>query len=273
MNDIIDIVIDPELEALLPELSPDENADLIGSIVKDGFTDPIVVWLGHGCIVDGHNRYRIWRDCLGSDPDKAPEIVEKHFDNRDAVKEWMLRRQLARRNLTDAMRVTIALTLKPVIEAKAKESQKRKSADSVSMKSTKQKVDTRKELAAAAGVSEDKFRKAETVLASDNEPLKDAMLKGDVKVNTAFIEVTAAKGKGLVPVTEPRRNLKPLRCGDVYEVRQQTSKAVTRLLNRVKRTSTEAIQLLPLLANELRSNAEAFQKLAAEVEAKIGGQR
>jgi len=38
----------------------------------------------------------------------------------------MLRHQLARRNLTDAMRVHVALQLKPFIEAKAKAEQKKR---------------------------------------------------------------------------------------------------------------------------------------------------
>lgn len=39
MNDITDIHVDPELESLLPELSPDEDAALLASVTRDGFTD------------------------------------------------------------------------------------------------------------------------------------------------------------------------------------------------------------------------------------------
>ena len=65
------------------------------------------------------------------------------------------------------MRIKVTLQLKPFIEAKAKAKEaERKSTSTISSKSPA-KIDTRKELAATAGVSEDSFRKAEAVLKSD----------------------------------------------------------------------------------------------------------
>ncbi|WP_373651972.1 hypothetical protein [Schlesneria sp. DSM 10557] len=85
----------------------------------------------------------------------------------------MLRRQLSRRNLTDAARVQVALKLKPFIEAKAKASHASNSGNpKLKQPSTKSSkvygpVNTRKELATTAGVSQGTFRKAEAVLAWD----------------------------------------------------------------------------------------------------------
>ena len=262
-----DITIDPELKSLLPPLSDEENAKLIESIAKDGFADPIIVWLNHSILVDGHNRHRIWLDVYASDEDKAPAIVEKHFDSRDDVKEFMLRRQLARRNLSDAMRVKIALQLKPVIEAKAKESQKRKSADSVSMKSTKQKVDTRKEVAHAAGVSEDTVRKTEVVLNEGDDATKAAMLDGKTSVNAAHKAVTATQTTG----TSPKRQFKPLKPQDVGKAQLEIRREVKSLIARIKRTSTEAIKAMPSLANDLTTLSDTLLTLASEVTEKIGG--
>ena len=75
----------------------------------------VIVWLNHGVIVDGHNRHRIWRDVLDSDEDKAPEIREMAFADRIAVEEFMINRQLSRRNVSDAVQVKLALKLKPII--------------------------------------------------------------------------------------------------------------------------------------------------------------
>lgn len=194
MLSIKDITIDAELESLLPPLSEDENVELLKSIQRDGFTDPIIVWLGHNILVDGHNRHRIWTT-TGMSEDDAPEIIEKQFTSRDAVKEWMLRRQLARRNLTDAMRVMVALQLKPMVQAKAKEKQASGGGDkktpdrSVSQKSD-EPIRVDEEIAKAAGVSRDTVRKVEAVLEKADDATKADMLAGKTSIAEAHRKVT-----------------------------------------------------------------------------------
>lgn len=200
MLSITDIAIDTELESLLPPLSEDENVELLKSIQRDGFTDPIIVWLGHNILVDGHNRHRIWTT-TGMSEDDAPEIIEKQFTSRDAVKEWMLRRQLARRNLTDAMRVNVALQLKPMISAKAKENEveggRRGGKGSMISSNPLESTDTRREIAKSAGVSEQTVSRVEAVLRDAPEPIKAAMLapKSDeshISIAEAFKQTKAA---------------------------------------------------------------------------------
>lgn len=78
-----------------------------------------------------------------------------------------------------AARIKVTLQLKPFIEAKAAEVRKATEGrpKKLSTKSSEViPIDTRKELAATAGVSEDTFRKAEAVLKTDNEEVKKEML-------------------------------------------------------------------------------------------------
>ena len=268
-----DIVLDPELEALLPPLSEDENTELLRSIAKDGFTDPIIVWLNHGVLVDGHNRHRIWRDVYASDEDKAPAIVEKHFDSRDDVKEFMLRRQIGRRNLTVPMRVAIALQLKPMIVAKAKAKQvasggDRKSGKSVSPKSD-EPIRVDEEIAKAAGVGRDTVRKVEAVLATDNEPLKADMLAGKTSINSSYEATIAALSKDTPP--KRGRQFKPLRLRDVDLTTIMIKEKVKALIACVKRTSPEAIRSMSSLAANLKLMSDELGILANEVSEKIGG--
>lgn len=106
------------------------------------------------------------------------------FANRDAVKEWIIRNQLGRRNLTDAQRVQLALRLKPVAQAKAKERQKEGGATKVVEKS-REPVRVDKEIAEAAGVSENTVRKVEKVNAKATPELRAAMNSNAVTINTA----------------------------------------------------------------------------------------
>lgn len=188
MLSIKDITIDAELELLLPPLSEDENVELLKSIQRDGFTDPIIVWLGHNILVDGHNRHRIWTT-TGMSEDDAPEIIEKQFTSRDAVKEWMLRRQLARRNLTDAMRVMVALQLRPMLESKAKEKQKAGGVEKVPQQKV-EPIEVRDEIAKSAGVSKETVRKVEAVLEKADDTTKADMLAGKTSIAEAHRKAT-----------------------------------------------------------------------------------
>ena len=50
--------IDPEFESKIPPLTEEEYQLLEENILQDGVVlNPLIVW--NGCIVDGHNRFRI----------------------------------------------------------------------------------------------------------------------------------------------------------------------------------------------------------------------
>jgi len=78
-------------------------------------------------------------------------------------------------------RPILALKLEPLIRVKAKEQQIRK-PESVTQKSAKQKpLETRKELAKAAGVSHDTIAKAKVIEAKASEETKAALRSGAVE--------------------------------------------------------------------------------------------
>lgn len=206
---IEDVIIDEGFQDFLPSLHSDERAALKEEILEDGFTDPLIVWQNHGELIDGYNRYDIWLE-LGADPDKAPDIIERKFADRAAVMEWMFHHQFARRNMTAAQRAAVALKMKPAFEERAAKNQKAAGGDknlekqgekALSMNSSKAlpPVDTRKEIAAIAGVSEDTVRKTETVLKHGKKSTKKKMLDGEISANEAFKETKAPKNGSIVP--------------------------------------------------------------------------
>lgn len=206
MLKLTDIIVDDEFCDFMPEVSAEERQELHDSIEKDGFIDPLIVWMNRGILVDGHNRFEEWLMHFRNNPDREPEIIEKEFKDRNEVLDWMYRHQNGRRNWTEAQRVQVALKYKPVLEAKAKENQSQSSGRGKKGSpnlANLNPVDTRKELAAKAGVSQETFRKAETVLKSGDEETKAAMLapKSDPK----RISVSAAHAK-VKPKAEPKRD-------------------------------------------------------------------
>ena len=52
MLSLADVTVDPELEACCPALSSDERLQLLANITRDGFREPIIVWLGHAIVID-----------------------------------------------------------------------------------------------------------------------------------------------------------------------------------------------------------------------------
>lgn len=179
------IKIDKEFQSLIPPLAPEEYKQLEENCIRDGIRDPLVVWPqenGVNILVDGHNRWKICAD-HGGIPFKT---VSLNFEDRDAVKAWILKNQLGRRNLNTYNRSLLALELKPLIAERAKENQIA-SGGAVPQKSAKP-IDTREELAKIANVSHDTINKVEQIEASGNEEVKRKARAGEISINRAHQE-------------------------------------------------------------------------------------
>ena len=102
MIPIIDLKIDPEFESLIPSLTEAEFKQLEENIVDDGeVLNPIITW--QGVIIDGHNRWKIIKNNPGI-PFKTHELI---FFDRYQAKEWILKNQLGRRNITNEQRLRL----------------------------------------------------------------------------------------------------------------------------------------------------------------------
>lgn len=177
--------INPDFENLIPPLSEDEFSGLEKSILEEGVREPIVTWRGY--IVDGHNRYKIATK-YGLDFD----TVEYDFADEAAVKEWMILNQFARRNISNYQRSLLALELKPLIAAKAKERMFAGKADPTQKSA---QGETRDELASFAGVSHDTISKVEYIQREAPAELKQQLSSGETSINAAYKQVRDAEKK------------------------------------------------------------------------------
>jgi len=109
----VQITVDSEFKELIPPLSFEEFTQLAENIAKDGCRDPLVLW--NGVLVDGHNRYDICNRLKLSF-----KTIERAFENRSEVIEWIINNQFGRRNLNSYIRATLALRLGSEIAARAK---------------------------------------------------------------------------------------------------------------------------------------------------------
>ena len=96
---MIELKIDPEFRDKIPPLTDAEFEQLRENILEDGEVyEPICVW--NGTIVDGHNRWKV----IQERPDIPYRVKEMDFADKWAAFDWMYKKQLGRRNLTDEQR-------------------------------------------------------------------------------------------------------------------------------------------------------------------------
>ncbi|MBR3556760.1 MAG: hypothetical protein IKN89_12680 [Oscillospiraceae bacterium] len=96
------IKTDPTFQNVIPPLTEEEYSQLRDNILSDGEVyEPIITW--NGTIIDGHNRWRIIREHWEELKDKY-HIREMDFPDRWAAFDWMYRKPLGRRNLTEEQR-------------------------------------------------------------------------------------------------------------------------------------------------------------------------
>ncbi len=123
------IVIDPEIQAYIDPLTPDEHDALERSLVTEGCRDALVLW--GELLVDGHNRYGI---CQKHNlPFRT--VQNTRFRSVEDVKLWMIEQHLGRRSLTDFQRGELALRQRQIV-AQRRERQLQEAASSASTAST-----------------------------------------------------------------------------------------------------------------------------------------
>ena len=186
------LVINKEFHELIPPLAPEEYKQLEANILAEGCRDALVAW--NGVIVDGHNRYEI---CSKHNiPFTTKEMV---FKDRDEAKEWIIRNQFGRRNLSPYERSKLVLKLKEIIAAKAKERQRTSTGGSspqlrqISAKA--EKIETREELAKAAGVSHDTIDKVHIIEQNATPEQKKRLSTGRASINKIYDEIKSSKPK------------------------------------------------------------------------------
>ena len=180
---LYELTINESLENVMPPLQEMELKLLEDSLLSEGCRDPLVVW--NDVIVDGHNRYRICRE------NNIPfSYVEMEFKDEGAAKLWIIRNQLARRNVPDFVRCELVLPLEDELKAEAEAIRREKIRE---YKRTGQTVQnsapskkTRDALAEIAGVSYDTLGKAKKVINSADEGTKEKLRNGDLSIHGAY---------------------------------------------------------------------------------------
>lgn len=179
------LIIDRELAKWLPLASDQSYSELERQLIADGGPrEPIRVWKGRDIIIDGHRRYSV---CVKHNLPFRVEELE--FASVEDVKSWMIRWQIARRNMSVHDESLAMARLAFIIGGK-------------NPVSVTQSV---KEAAAASGVSERTVFRAKQyadALESLDEGVREQIVSGDIKASKQDVvdlgDLTVAEQKDIV---------------------------------------------------------------------------
>lgn len=188
--------INPEFKKLIPALTAEEFKQLETNCLAEGIRDAIVVWNGY--ILDGHNRYEI-----ANKHGLQYRTVEKHFESETDAKIWMIYNQFGRRNLNAWQRSVLVLEFEDVFKEKAKENLSKSGGDKksgweISPNPIIEPMETRKELAKIANVSDNTISKVKVIEAKATPEVKAQLSAGDMSINQAYKEIKQEEKQSIV---------------------------------------------------------------------------
>ena len=216
--------INKEFQSLIPALTTEEYQGLEQSILAEGCRDALIVW--NDTLIDGHNRHEI---CTKHGI--SFKTVQKAFETREKVKEWIILNQFGRRNLSAYDRSLLALRLRELFAEKARAnqgtrtdltsvrnltkvesaSQQEPSKTSLvtplwkpSAKPEITPIDTKKELAAIAGVSHDTISKVQKIEEKATEKVKEQIKQGEISINKAYKDIQVQERRQEIKVEKPK---------------------------------------------------------------------
>lgn len=178
--------INEKFKSLIPPLTEEEYKELEQSILSEGCREPLTVW--DGVIVDGHHRYEI---CTKHNiPFNTRDI---HFENEDEAMIWIITNQLSRRNITDFVRVELALKRKDLLLKQGKEKMRlagRAGAEARWGLSQNDKPytqhNTQAIIAKDLGLSTGTVAQAEVILKKAPEETKEKLRRGELTISAAY---------------------------------------------------------------------------------------
>ena len=176
-----ELIIDNEFKSYVRPLTDEEYEKLKESILAEGIRDPLVVW--KNVLLDGHHRFK-----LAQEHGLEYKTVEVDLPDIWAAKDWIIKNQLGRRNLTEQEA--------SYYRGKLYESRKlRQGGDRKSKAQNVLLINTAEEIGKEYGVShmtvkrDAEFSKAVDKVANEiGEKAKEAILSGQASITKKDVE-------------------------------------------------------------------------------------
>ena len=252
------IVVDPDLQAYIDPLTPDEHAALERSLLAEGCRDALVLW--GEILVDGHNRYGICQQ-----HGLAFQTVQnQRFQSIQDVHLWMIDQHLGRRSISDFQRGELALRKRSILTERRALTQ----ATAPDAVPPARPLESREDIAKAAGLSSNQVVLIEKIQKQAAPELVAAVKSGTISINAAAAvaslpedeqkaAVLAGKDELKLAAKRVREGRRKVQDGAGTEQQSDTTPAGDELQTlRVRVAQLEAENA------ELRSEVEALRQAA-----------
>lgn len=249
------IVIRESLKALIPPLSSEELSQLELNISNEGVREPLILWPleNQYVLVDGHNRYSICQKLKLTFPFKLIP-----FKNEDEAKDWMVKNQLGRRNLSPEQQSYLR-GLRYLHERTTQHAE-----NLTGQNVPRKKEDTSERLASEYHVSAKTIKRdAQFALGLDqigqeNPELKKEILSGESKIKKKDVEAMIRKPKKETKVETTPSKLK-LSVNELADIAIKYAKTETKSFDEVVNDlSLNSDQLEPVEFFVTWSNSKSY---------------
>lgn len=263
------IKIDPDLHSIWGDLDGEAFEGLKSEIHADGIRDSLILWKQgtENILIDGHNRLRI-AELLHLN--EIP-VCWKEFSDKAEAAKWILEHQSSRRNITDGQKYVAAESVQKIIKEQAKERQAEYHGNqyesAVLEKSPKvqKPIDTRKEVAKAAGISEWKVRQGDFIREHGTPDQIEDLRTGKKSLSEAYKEtLKAVAPKKADRIAEAEKAVEATKQEDGkvtdLQVRQAHKQAEQRLLEAKASAIYDSIYLIIRESRKLTDEAVSLYR-------------
>ena len=220
--------IDESIRRVLMPLRDDELQLLEQSVLAEGIRDPLVVWRRGGelILLDGHHRYE-----LATQHGLDFSVVEMELEDESHAVQWVLRNQLARRNLTDEQRTLLMGRLYNQVKL---EPLQKLSVSGVKFTPETGSHATARHVGSMFGVSEKTVRNA-----AEFAEVVDALAEIEPEAATRVLAGQLPDAKTALPKVEPE--LLPKVAERIAQGNAQSVKEIVERIRREERQTTRPV--------------------------------
>lgn len=258
----MNITIHQELRAYIDPLTSNEYQALERSLLAEGCRDALVLW--GEILIDGHNRYAICQQHGIA----FSTTQNTRFATIEDVMLWMIDNHLGRRSVTDFQRGMYALRKKEIVANRnaIKEKLAAEIVDSTAVTPLIQNsLQTREELAKAAGISSNTVTQIEKIRRAATPELVEAVRAGTISINAAATVATLPPEQQVTAVSGGRKELQ-LAAKQVREMKS-ANKPVSLKLSKSAPFADESNEKMACLIAENASLKEEIAALTVALEA------
>jgi len=247
--------VDPEFQNKIPPLTDDEFKQLEENILNDGEVfEPIAVW--NGTIVDGHNRWKI----IQANPWLTFKVKEMNFSDKWEAFDWMYRKQLGRRNLTEEQKrylVGKQLEARKLHKGGDRRSKNFSNAQNERLKKyreTAEEIADEHKIAASTVKRAEKYANGIDAIREEAPELADAILKAEKRLSKKDIEDI-----GTAHPAAQKAMIESIRTGEAEK--KSRPKGETKKINRIVETLSDDSCMeytIHHMTEQIRVNSDAF---------------